>query len=173
MDQFGLNPQVELFGFVLSSPRETKKQKGEKKVIDPIPSAVDPMTVLQKSLDSLAMQHEVIANNIANIDTPGFKRSVVSFQDKLKMAIDTTPSSPLWRTNPMHMPTAGNAVSLDNFKPDVQTISDTTGRNDGNNVDMEMEQALLAQNNLLYNSVADVTSRYIANLRHAISEGKQ
>ena len=131
------------------------------------------MTVLQKSLDSLAIQHEVIANNIANIDTPNFKRSVVSFQDKLKMAVDTTPESPLWKTNPMHMPTTGKSVSLNNFQPDIQTINDTVGRNDGNNVDMEMESALLAQNNLLYNSVADVTGRYIANLRHAITEGKQ
>jgi flagellar basal body rod protein FlgB len=40
-------------------------------------------------------------------------------------------------------------------------------------VDLEMEQGLLAENNLLYNSLADVTSRYMAGLRHAISEGKQ
>ena len=131
------------------------------------------MTVLQKSLDSLAIQHEVIANNIANIDTPNFKRSVVSFQDKLKAAIETTPDSPLWRTNPMHMPNPAKSISLNNFQPDIQTISDTVGRNDGNNVDMEMESALLAQNNLLYNSLADLTGRYIANLRHAITEGKQ
>ena len=72
----------------------------------------------------------------------------------------------------MHFPLA-HRVSLDNFKPDVQTLTDTIGRNDGNNVDMEMESGLLAENNLLYNSVADVTSRYIANLRHAISEGRQ
>ncbi len=142
-------------------------------MIEPIPSSVDPMTVLQKSLDSLAIQHEVIANNIANIDTPNFKRSVVSFQDKLKAAIETTPESPLWRTNPMHMPNSVKSISLNNFQPDIQTINDTVGRNDGNNVDMEMESALLAQNNLLYNSVADVTGRYIANLRHAITEGKQ
>lgn len=142
-------------------------------MIEPIPSSVDPMTVLQKSLDSLAIQHEVIANNIANIDTPNFKRSVVSFQDKLKAAIETTPDSPLWRTNPMHMPNPAKSISLNNFQPDIQTISDTVGRNDGNNVDMEMESALLAQNNLLYNSLADLTGRYIANLRHAITEGKQ
>lgn len=142
-------------------------------MINPISSSVDPMTILQKSLDSLAMQHEVIANNIANIDTPNFKRSVVSFQDKLKLAIDSTPESPLWRTNPMHMPMPSKALSLDNFQPDVQTINDTVGRNDGNNVDMEMESGLLAENNLLYNSLADVTGRYIANLKHAITEGKQ
>lgn len=140
-------------------------------MIDPI-SFSDPMMVLQKSLDSLALQHQVIANNIANIDTPNFKRSVVSFQDKLKTALEVTPESPLWRTNSMHFPMQAKSVSLKDFQPDVRAITETIGRNDGNNVDLEMESGLLAENNLLYNSLADVTSRYIANVKHAISEGK-
>ena len=140
-------------------------------MINPI-SFSDPMMVLQKSLDSLAVQHQVIANNIANIDTPNFKRSVVSFQDKLKNALEVAPESPLWRTNPMHFPMQSKAISLKDFGPDVKVITETVGRNDGNNVDLEMESGLLAENNLLYNSLADVTSRYIANVKHAISEGK-
>jgi flagellar basal-body rod protein FlgB len=127
---------------------------------------------MQKSLDALATQHNAIANNIANIDTPNFKRSVVTFQDQLKLAIDGTPSSSMWRTNPMHMPVQASALSLDNFQPTISTISDTMGRNDGNNVDMEMESSLMAQNNLVYNALADVTSGYFADLRHAITEGK-
>ena len=140
-------------------------------MVNPVTS-VDPMMILQKALDSLAVQHEVVANNLANIDTPQFKRSIVSFQDKLKAALDINQSSDLWRTQPMHMPIA-QKVSLDNFKPDIQTIRETIGRNDGNNVDLEMESGILAENNLLFNGLADVTSRYIANIRHAISEGRQ
>ncbi len=140
-------------------------------MVNPVTS-VDPMMILQKALDSLAVQHEVVANNLANIDTPQFKRSIVSFQDKLKAALDINQPSDLWRTQPMHMPIA-QKVSLDNFKPDIQTIRETIGRNDGNNVDLEMESGILAENNLLFNGLADVTSRYIANIRHAISEGRQ
>jgi flagellar basal-body rod protein FlgB len=140
-------------------------------VLNPV-TFTDPLMVLQKSLDSLAAQHQVIANNIANIDTPHFKRSVVSFQDKLRIALDSNPDSPLWRTHPKHFPIT-HSVSLKDFKPDVKTITETIGRNDGNNVDMEMESGLLAENNLLYNSLADVTSRYMANIKHAISEGRQ
>ncbi len=132
----------------------------------------DPLMVLQKSLDSLSVQHQVISNNLANIDTPMFKRSVVSFQDKLRIALDPNQASSLWRTHPMHFPLP-QSVSLKDFQPDVTNISDTIGRNDGNNVDLEMESGLLAENNLLYNSLSDVTGRYIANLKHAISEGKQ
>lgn len=140
-------------------------------MVNPV-APVDPMMVLQKSLDALAVQHEVISDNLANIDTPNFKRSVVSFQDKLKSALEANPPSPLWRTNPMHMPIP-QPVSLDNFKPDITTINETIGRNDGNNVDLEMESGLLAENNLLYNSLADMTSRYMADLKHSITEGRQ
>jgi len=140
-------------------------------VFDPV-GAVDPLMMLQKSMDALALQHQVIANNVANIDTPQFKRSVVSFQDQLRAAVDKTDSSPLWRTNPMHFPLQKN-VSLRDFQPQVRTVTETIGRNDGNNVDMEMEQALLAENNLLYNSLTEVTSRYLSGLKHVITEGRQ
>lgn len=123
-------------------------------------------------MDALSVQHQVIANNMANIDTPHFKRSVVSFQDKLRAALNINEPSPLWRTHPKHMPLF-QRISLDDFRPDVRTVTETIGRNDGNNVDLEMESGTLAQTNLLYNSLADVTSRYMANLRHSISEGRQ
>jgi flagellar basal-body rod protein FlgB len=55
------------------------------------------------------------------------------------------------------------------FQPDVTTVTETTARNDGNNVDMDMESAKLAENTALYNSVSDVTSRYLAGLRRAIT----
>jgi flagellar basal-body rod protein FlgB len=140
-------------------------------VINPVTS-IDPMMVLQKSLDALAIQHEVIANNMANIDTPNFKRAEVSFQEQLKNVLNQNQPSALWRTNPKHFPIPQN-ISLNDFEPTITTITDTIGRNDGNNVDLEMESAKLAQNNLLYNSLADLTGRYIANLKHAITEGKQ
>jgi flagellar basal-body rod protein FlgB len=140
-------------------------------VLNPV-SAIDPMIILQKGLDSLATQHQVIANNLANIDTPNFKRSVVSFQDKLRLALEPDQNSTLWRTNPMHFPLP-NKMSINDFQPDVKTITETIGRNDGNNVDLEMESGLLAENNLLYNSLADITGRYMANLKHSITEGKQ
>lgn len=140
-------------------------------MVNPVVS-IDPLMVLQKGLDSLAIQHNAIANNLANIDTPQFKRTVVSFQDKLKNALEVNPPSDLWRTHAMHFPLP-QQVSLDGFKPDMRAITETIGRNDGNNVDLEMESGLLAENNLLYNSLADITGRYMANLKHSITEGKQ
>jgi flagellar basal-body rod protein FlgB len=141
-------------------------------VIDPI-SMSETLQVLRKSMDCLSVRNEAIANNIANADTPQYKRIEVTFQEQLKAVVDKNhEKSPLVRTHPMHYPLA-SATTLDGFKPDIRVATETSGRNDGNNVDMNMEGAKLAENTALYNSLADVTSRYIAQLRHAVTEGKR
>jgi flagellar basal-body rod protein FlgB len=141
-------------------------------LIDPI-SMSETLQVLRKSLDSLAVRNEAISNNIANIDTPHFKRIEVTFQDQLKAVLDEKhETSPLVRTHPKHFPNVAS-TTLNDFRPDVRIESETTGNNDGNNVDMNVESGKLAENTALYNSIADVTSRYIAQLRHAVTEGKQ
>jgi flagellar basal-body rod protein FlgB len=140
--------------------------------VDPIAMS-ETMQVLRKGMDSLAVRNEAIANNIANYDTPQFKRIEVTFQDQLKAAIDHDHKvSPLVRTHPKHFPIA-NVSSLSDFKPDLRVVTETSGRNDGNNVDMNVESAKLAENTALYNSMADITSRHLSQLRHAITEGKQ
>jgi len=141
-------------------------------MIDPI-SFSEPLLLMQKSLDSVAIRQQHIANNLANIDTPGFKRVEVSFQDQLKTALDQN-AQPclLWRTHAKHLP-VNEPLDLRNFEPQVTTIKETIGRNDGNNVDLEMETAKLAENQLLYQSLADMTSRSISGLKTAISEGRR
>lgn len=141
-------------------------------MVDPI-SMSETLQVLRKSMDSLTVRNEAIANNIANIDTPKYKRVEVTFQDQLLSAVNKGHEhSFMVRTHPKHFPIA-SASSLNDFRPDVRVVNETTGRNDGNNVDMNVENAKLAENTALYNSIADVTSRYIAQLRHAVTEGKQ
>jgi flagellar basal-body rod protein FlgB len=141
-------------------------------MIDPITFS-DALLLMQKSLDSVAIRHQQIVNNLANVDTPGFKRVEVSFQEQLKAAIDQN-AEPclLWRTHPKHLP-LNEPLDLKDFKPQVKAITETIGRNDRNNVDLEMETAKLAENSLLYQSLADVTARQLAGLKTAISEGKR
>jgi flagellar basal-body rod protein FlgB len=141
-------------------------------MVDPI-SMSETLQVLRKSLDSLAVRHDAIATNLANIDTPQFKRLEVTFQEKLQAAVDKAHYvSPLMRTHPKHYPIQ-SPVDLMNFQPDVRTVTETSGRNDGNNVDIDMESAKLAENTAHYNAVADVTSRYLTSLRRAITGGTQ
>jgi flagellar basal-body rod protein FlgB len=141
-------------------------------MVDPI-SMSETLQVLRKSLDALTVRNEAISNNIANVDTPQFKRIEVTFQDQLKAVLDKNhETSPLVRTHPKHFPMT-SPTSLNDFKPDLRVVSETSGRNDGNNVDLNVESTKLAENTALYTSIADVTSRYLSQLRHAVTEGKQ
>lgn len=125
--------------------------------------------VLERALAAAALRHKVIANNIANVNTPGFKKSEVSFEDKLQQALAGT-HLPLAVTNSRHLSGASDA-SLP--MPEVYTVVNTTMRQDGNNVDIDQEMALMAENNIYYNAVAQQISNYFAGLKTAINEGRR
>lgn len=93
------------------------------------------------------LRNEVISNNIANADTPGFKVSQVRFEDIMASAISSdgleteTASSGRAQT--------GSSV-IGNVQPVVTTDNSTSYRIDGNNVDVEAQMTALAQNSLEY-----------------------
>lgn len=104
-------------------------------------------------MDGSALKHKVITNNIANANTPGFKKSQVSFQQSLAQALQKG--------------------DLSEMTPEVRKITNTSLRTDGNNVDIEMELADLAQNNLYFDGLSRFLSSQISLLRHAITEGRK
>lgn len=127
------------------------------------------MGVLEKALDGSTLRHTAITNNIANVNTPGYKRLEVTFQDALQEALE--PQTKLKRTKPKHLPLP---VSLED--PRIIQMSKntaTTIRNDGSNVDIDMEQATLAENTLYFNSLAQMLSDQLSLLRSSITEGKR
>lgn len=125
--------------------------------------------LIQKSLDGSSLRHTAISSNIANENTPGYKRLDVNFQKVLADAVN--PLTDIKKTNPKHL----SAVkSLD--EQGLLVINreeNTTMRNDGNNVDIDMETAALAENNLLFNGLAQLLSIQIGLLRQSISEGRR
>lgn len=127
--------------------------------------------VIEKSLDASALRNEIISNNIANIDTPGYKREQVSFEDILKNRIENNVLTGV-KTNSRHISIGGNnvdeidiAVSRDN--------NSTNMRIDGNNVDIEKEMSLLAQNSIKYNVMIDSLAGKYKNILSALSEGRR
>ncbi len=109
---------------------------------------------LEKGLDAAVVRRSTIANNIANVDVPGFKRSSVSFEATLKRAIEKEASDAereqFARTNdPRHIHFF-QKPDLDQVKPVVHTDYLSSMRNDGNNVDMEEEITDLARNQMQY-----------------------
>lgn len=116
-----------------------------------IRSILNKSTKLQsvlKSLDTGMMRSRVIANNIANITTPEFKRVEVSFEEELKRALDSTRLKGSM-TNNKHLPIGRKDISQVN--PQAYKPVDPSLPSGVNNVDIDTEMAKLAENQLLYN----------------------
>jgi flagellar basal-body rod protein FlgB len=137
--------------------------------------STEMMDLVQRSLDSAALSHKVIADNISNVDTPGFKRSEVMFSEKLRQAFEARAQEPQHlaasRTQPGHLEFEP-VPDVDSITPEISTDQSTSLRNDGNNVDIDREISLLAQNTVWYNTLAQITQQQFAGLRSAIREGK-
>jgi len=127
-------------------------------------------SLLQKIMDAKWIRHEVLANNIANVDTPNFKRSDVEFETLLQKYIKESGSKlPLSTTGEKHI---SKKKDFD-LKPRVVVQHDRTFRNDGNNVDIDKEMVELIQNAIAYNILADQVQSQFSLLRSAITEGRR
>jgi flagellar basal-body rod protein FlgB len=130
------------------------------------------LVVLERSLDATQLRQKVLANNIANIDTPGFKRSDVSF-DSLLQAYLGDPERPLAgrRTNERHLPIGPG--DIEQLRPSVIQETSTSVSANGNNVDIDSEMTQLAQNQIKYNALITQMNHQFSLLRTAINEGRR
>jgi flagellar basal-body rod protein FlgB len=117
----------------------------------------DPvMSLLARALDGEALRQRVIANNIANLNTPGFKRLRVDFQAFMKAA-GAGSAGPLKRTDVRHLP----GRFENGGQPGVEQVRETAVRADGNNVDLDREMIELVENALGYRAVSQFwTSKF-------------
>lgn len=125
--------------------------------------------VMSRALDGLSMRQKAIAENVANADTPRYKRFEVAFEGQLAktMARPDAFSVPMAATHPGHYRVDG-PQSLEEFQATVSRSSEVTMRNDGNNVDIDAEMTRLAQANVTYNAMADLMKRKMTGLQSVI-----
>lgn len=103
-------------------------------------------------------RQRVISNNVANAETPFFKRSEVLFEELLEQSMGVGLNRLAGRTtDARHIPIGANSVRLP--APQVITSNSTTMNNNQNNVDIDREMSLLAKNQLSYNF-------YIGQINH-------
>ena len=117
------------------------------------------LDILKRSMDASLLRREVIADNIANSDTPNFKRTVVTFESELKRALDSekTTDMPLLRTDPRHID-PNRVIDYQTVQPRRVLDYLTLSKNNGNNVDLEEEGVNALQNQLLYETMAQAIS---------------
>ena len=120
--------------------------------------------ILEKSLDVTARRHRMITNNLANMDTIGFKPKDLDFKKALKAAMDQRTGN-LFRTHPKHLDTRPNYV----LKGSVRDSDAERQGRDPVNIDMEMTN--LVENNIKYRSGVEMLLRKMGILKHTITEG--
>lgn len=124
--------------------------------------------VLSNAMDAAALRQRVAADNIANVNTPGFRRRFVRFEDELSRAA-TGQAAVGTRTDKGHIPLGRPKVT--DVRPQVVADRTSVVRNDGNNVDIDREMALNAAAELQYAALTQVVSTRYKMVRSAITQG--
>jgi len=125
--------------------------------------------LLERALDACWVKNEVISNNIANAETPGYKKFKVYFEASLNEKKSEFHIASIQK-NPKFLPIGKErALSKDII---VKRDYSTSMRKDGNNVDIDEENAELAKNSLQYNILSNQLSKELSLIKQAINEGR-
>lgn len=106
------------------------------------------LSVVNRAMDAAMLRGKTIANNIANINTPGYRRLEVKFEEQLRNALDRTRLKGSM-TDGQHMDIGRKAIGDVNAQ--VYHPYDPTLASGVNNVDIDMEMAKLAETQLTFN----------------------
>jgi len=120
--------------------------------------------ILQQALHGLAQRQTAIAGNIANVDTPGYKRQDVDFETSLRASLGMGSAPRLATTDPRHTAVADSGGSLFQAASGAGNGGSRTGRNDGNDVDIDYEMTQLSETQLRYELLAQATSARFSTL---------
>ena len=121
------------------------------------------LDILHRSMDTSMLRQDVIADNIANADTPNFKRSFINFESRLQAALESEGSGGMQAamTHKRHIPFQ-QPIDYRSVQPNRQLDYLTTSDNNGNNVDIEEESMNVLNNQLLYTLMTDSVNQQFA-----------
>ncbi|MCA9821863.1 MAG: flagellar basal body rod protein FlgB [Dehalococcoidia bacterium] len=114
-------------------------------------------------MTGLGQRRNATADNIANVDTPGYRRKEVTFETALRRAYGTGQNQ-MAATNPGHY-TAGSTASGNGLQ---RTQALESSRTDGNDVDIDQEMVTLAETQLQYQAAATALNRKLDTLRNIL-----
>ena len=113
---------------------------------------------------------DTVSHNIANVDTPGYKKKEVSFEDELKSALQENGFRGK-RTRGKHIRIGRGGI--DEIVPEIKDVNSTKMRVDENNVDMEAEMTELAYNTIKHHGLVQKLNGEFSRLKTIIHEGRK
>lgn len=106
---------------------------------------------LGRAMDRTTERHQLLTTNLANVNTPGYKRKDVEFGVALEGALER---------------------GSQRFNPVARQLSQGGLRSDGNSVDLETEVMAIAETEMRYQMLTDMTAGYFRSLKNVIKEGR-
>ena len=130
------------------------------------------LNYLPRAMTAANIRQEIIANNIANVNTPNYRKSVVEFEELLARELygEDDKKLKMVRTHDRHLPPEQLPYHAE---PTISVDHGTIMRADDNNVDIDIEMASLAKNQLYYNAVATELNGHVSRLKNAITSNGQ
>ena len=125
--------------------------------------------LLGKGLEVSSLRHKIIANNISNVNTPKFKRQIVTFEDQMAKVFDGKIDIVGRRDDDRHIPIG--EINYMEVNPLTQTDRIHVMRNDKNNVDIDVEMSDLAKNTMKYQIMSNRLSSMFSHLNDVITRG--
>jgi len=124
----------------------------------------DTYNLIKKSMDASALRGKVIANNVANINTANYKKLGVSFEETLN---DNLGTNTMITNNNKHMQAGSSSGEIS-----VQRDESSSMKQNGNNVDIDLEMTNQAANTLMFNALVQQASSKISLTSYIIGGGK-
>jgi len=121
---------------------------------------------LEQGLDYSSLRQKMISQNIANVDTPNYKAKDVSFRTEFDQALQSQMQA--FKTDPKHLDFKYGSSSMIN----IEDRNDTSYNENGNNVDIDNEMSLMAENQIYNQALVDRLNNEFNSLKMVIRGGK-
>ncbi|MBT3983445.1 MAG: flagellar basal body rod protein FlgB [Bacteriovoracaceae bacterium] len=125
------------------------------------------MKALATSLNMRELRQELIASNIANATTPGYKAKRIEFEGALKQALDLDKSRSMNVNNPNHFNVGGGG--FESVQPEIFEDPNGIASQDGNTVDRDAEMAKMAENKIMYDAAVQLLNKKIALMKYTLN----
>lgn len=127
------------------------------------------MMVLSKIMDLRSENQQVIASNIANAETPGYNAARFEFEKELQHVLSGQPPR-LTTTHKNHI--SLGARRIEDIEGSVVRIEDRTGIGDKNSVSVDQEMIALSENELLYETAAQLLKKKLGLIKYVTGGGQ-
>lgn len=118
--------------------------------------------LIKKGLSVSALRQKAISSNIANVNTPNYKVNRVEFE---KLLSEASNGLNMKKTDSMHF----GAENVKDIEPVMEKREGTSMRDDGNNVDIDLEMTELAANDIYYNVLIQLLNTKLSKMNYVIN----